>query len=208
MHWDGGGAMFPSGSNSGGNGMNALADSPLDFNPRRPWWGGDLQTIRNYAIDAGHALPSRARRAHRGAAQGRQRRSPGGIAASAHDRSRAPPRGPDPRPRRLREQLLHDRRDRLLPDPRLSGADGQPARRRPVARRLPRRVPRRQQRRLRHPARPPQSLAHAARRAAGRLLAGRQHAAEVFGRGRPAQGWCGAPPRSPHPSISPPARAR
>jgi len=34
--------------------------SRIDFNPRRPWWGGDLQTIRAYAFDAEHALPSRA----------------------------------------------------------------------------------------------------------------------------------------------------
>jgi predicted alpha/beta-fold hydrolase len=40
--------------------VSSLAGSFLDFNPRRPWWGGDLQTIRNYAVDAGHALPSRA----------------------------------------------------------------------------------------------------------------------------------------------------
>ena len=31
-----------------------------DFNPRLPWWGGDLQTIRNYALSVDHALPSRA----------------------------------------------------------------------------------------------------------------------------------------------------
>jgi uncharacterized protein len=31
-----------------------------DFNPRLPWWGGDLQTIRNYALSLDHALPSRA----------------------------------------------------------------------------------------------------------------------------------------------------
>jgi predicted alpha/beta-fold hydrolase len=40
--------------------VSSLSVSSFDFNPRRPWWGGDLQTIRNYAIDAGHALPSRA----------------------------------------------------------------------------------------------------------------------------------------------------
>jgi predicted alpha/beta-fold hydrolase len=34
--------------------------SRFDFSPRRPWWGGDLQTIRTYAFDVGHALPSRA----------------------------------------------------------------------------------------------------------------------------------------------------
>jgi uncharacterized protein len=31
-----------------------------DFNPRLPWWGGDLQTIRNYALSIEDALPSRA----------------------------------------------------------------------------------------------------------------------------------------------------
>jgi predicted alpha/beta-fold hydrolase len=31
-----------------------------EFNPRLPWWGGDLQTIRNYALSVDHALPSRA----------------------------------------------------------------------------------------------------------------------------------------------------
>ncbi len=40
--------------------MNFSDVSLLDFNPRRPWWGGDLQTIRNYALDVGHALPNRA----------------------------------------------------------------------------------------------------------------------------------------------------
>jgi uncharacterized protein len=47
-------------SKDGGNDVSLLAAPPLDFSPRRPWWGGDLQTIRNYAVDAGHALPSRA----------------------------------------------------------------------------------------------------------------------------------------------------
>lgn len=27
------------------------------FSPRRPWWGGDLQTLRNYALQARKALP-------------------------------------------------------------------------------------------------------------------------------------------------------
>ncbi|HEX5078985.1 MAG TPA: alpha/beta fold hydrolase [Geminicoccaceae bacterium] len=40
--------------------MNLSETLWLDFSPRRPWWGGDLQTIRNYAIDMQHALPSRA----------------------------------------------------------------------------------------------------------------------------------------------------
>ena len=31
-----------------------------DFNPRLPWWGGDLQTIRNYALSVDQALPSHA----------------------------------------------------------------------------------------------------------------------------------------------------
>ncbi len=31
-----------------------------DFNPRLPWVGGDLQTIRNYALSVDHALPSHA----------------------------------------------------------------------------------------------------------------------------------------------------
>ena len=31
-----------------------------EFNPRLPWWGGDLQTIRNYALSVDHAMPSRA----------------------------------------------------------------------------------------------------------------------------------------------------
>jgi hypothetical protein len=60
MHLDGAGAMYGTGPKDGGNSVNSSATSPLDFNPRRPWWGGDLQTIRNYAIDAGHALSSRA----------------------------------------------------------------------------------------------------------------------------------------------------
>jgi hypothetical protein len=30
------------------------------FNARLPWWGGDLQTIRNYALNARHAMPSQA----------------------------------------------------------------------------------------------------------------------------------------------------
>jgi predicted alpha/beta-fold hydrolase len=34
--------------------------SLFDFNPLRPWWGGDLQTIRTYALDVGRALPSHA----------------------------------------------------------------------------------------------------------------------------------------------------
>ncbi len=34
--------------------------TPADFNPALPWWGGDLQTIRNYALNLRHALPSQA----------------------------------------------------------------------------------------------------------------------------------------------------
>jgi predicted alpha/beta-fold hydrolase len=31
-----------------------------DFRPKLPWWGGDLQTIRNYAISVNLALPGKA----------------------------------------------------------------------------------------------------------------------------------------------------
>jgi predicted alpha/beta-fold hydrolase len=31
-----------------------------EFNPRLPWWGGDLQTIRNYALSLEDSLPHRA----------------------------------------------------------------------------------------------------------------------------------------------------
>lgn len=40
--------------------MSHWQASAVDFSPVRPWWGGDLQTIRNYALDVQHALPSRA----------------------------------------------------------------------------------------------------------------------------------------------------
>ena len=40
--------------------MKPVAPNLSDFNPRLPWWGGDLQTIRNYALSIDHALPSRA----------------------------------------------------------------------------------------------------------------------------------------------------
>lgn len=36
--------------------MHDLADEKLVFNPRRPWWGGDLQTIRNFTRQAKYAL--------------------------------------------------------------------------------------------------------------------------------------------------------
>jgi predicted alpha/beta-fold hydrolase len=36
--------------------VSLLDSTAISFNPRRPWWGGDLQTIRNYAWRAGHAL--------------------------------------------------------------------------------------------------------------------------------------------------------
>ena len=79
-----------------------MAISPLDFNPRRPWWGGDLQTIRNYAIDAGHALPGRAvERVEVPLEDGSGDR----LVASLHlpqKRSRAAAGGAGPRPRRLR----------------------------------------------------------------------------------------------------------
>ena len=38
--------------------MKPVAPKLSDFNPRLPWWGGDLQTIRNYALSLDHALPS------------------------------------------------------------------------------------------------------------------------------------------------------
>jgi uncharacterized protein len=40
--------------------LKPVAPNLSDFNPRLPWWGGDLQTIRNYALSIDHALPSRA----------------------------------------------------------------------------------------------------------------------------------------------------
>jgi predicted alpha/beta-fold hydrolase len=40
--------------------VKPVAPDLSDFNPRLPWWGGDLQTIRNYALSIDHALPSRA----------------------------------------------------------------------------------------------------------------------------------------------------
>lgn len=36
------------------------SDVRSEFSPRLPWWGGDLQTVRNYALSIDHALPSRA----------------------------------------------------------------------------------------------------------------------------------------------------
>ena len=42
----------------GGNDVKPVAPKLSDFNPRLPWWGGDLQTIRNYALSIDHALPS------------------------------------------------------------------------------------------------------------------------------------------------------
>jgi hypothetical protein len=45
---------------NGGTDLKPLATSLSDFNPRLPWWGGDLQTIRNYALSIDQALPSRA----------------------------------------------------------------------------------------------------------------------------------------------------
>ncbi|MEM9628454.1 MAG: alpha/beta fold hydrolase [Pseudomonadota bacterium] len=37
--------------------MSTVIDTSPGFSPRRPWWGGDLQTLRNYALQARHALP-------------------------------------------------------------------------------------------------------------------------------------------------------
>ena len=44
----------------GKHGVSYSLASEIDFNPRRPWWGGDLQTIRNYAFDVSHAMPGHA----------------------------------------------------------------------------------------------------------------------------------------------------
>ncbi len=46
----------------GGNALSVAGGTLSEFNPRLPWWGGDLQTIRNYAWSVDHALPSRAAR--------------------------------------------------------------------------------------------------------------------------------------------------
>ena len=46
----------------GGNALRVAGVTLSEFNPRLPWWGGDLQTIRNYAWSVDHALPSRAAR--------------------------------------------------------------------------------------------------------------------------------------------------
>jgi uncharacterized protein len=45
---------------NGGTDLKPDASTLSDFSPRLPWWGGDLQTIRNYALSLDHALPSRA----------------------------------------------------------------------------------------------------------------------------------------------------
>jgi hypothetical protein len=37
--------------------VSSLLSHSLPFSPRRPWWGGDLQTLRNYALQARKALP-------------------------------------------------------------------------------------------------------------------------------------------------------
>jgi predicted alpha/beta-fold hydrolase len=46
----------------GGNAVKVAGVTLSEFNPRLPWWGGDLQTIRNYAWSVDHALPSKAAR--------------------------------------------------------------------------------------------------------------------------------------------------
>lgn len=38
--------------------MSTVLDHPTCFSPRRPWWGGDLQTLRNYALQARKVLPT------------------------------------------------------------------------------------------------------------------------------------------------------
>lgn len=40
--------------------MRLIGLTPADFRPQRPWWGGDLQTVRNYAVNMNRALPSHA----------------------------------------------------------------------------------------------------------------------------------------------------
>ena len=45
---------------NGGTDLKPVAPNLSDFSPCLPWWGGDLQTIRNYALSIDHALPSRA----------------------------------------------------------------------------------------------------------------------------------------------------
>jgi uncharacterized protein len=46
---------------NGGTDLKPVTPDLSDFNPCLPWWGGDLQTIRNYALSIDHALPSRAK---------------------------------------------------------------------------------------------------------------------------------------------------
>jgi uncharacterized protein len=45
---------------NGGTDLKPVAPNLPEFSPCLPWWGGDLQTIRNYALSIDHALPSRA----------------------------------------------------------------------------------------------------------------------------------------------------
>ena len=37
--------------------VSTILEQAPGFNPRRPWWGGDLQTLRNYALKVRSALP-------------------------------------------------------------------------------------------------------------------------------------------------------
>jgi len=37
--------------------VSTVFEQATGFNPRRPWWGGDLQTLRNYALKVRSALP-------------------------------------------------------------------------------------------------------------------------------------------------------
>ena len=127
------------------------------------------------------------------AAQGRQRRPPGRVPASARTDPRAAAGGADPRHLRLGEQLLRDPGRGLLPGPRLSRAPGQPARGRPVAPLLPGAVSRRPHPGPDGPARPAGPEPRPPRRAADRLFAGRQPLAQISGRDRPQ--WARAPRR-------------
>jgi uncharacterized protein len=40
--------------------MSQVGVTLSDFSPKLPWWGGDLQTVRNYAFNVRRALPGKA----------------------------------------------------------------------------------------------------------------------------------------------------
>ena len=124
------------------------------FSARAPWWGGDLQTLRNFLVRRHHARLDGhpAERLRLSARRRQRRRAAGGAQPAARRAAAAAAGGAGAWAHRLRGELLRAQHRGASAGAGLCGAAAQSARRRAVAAALPLPVPCRAERGFRRGA--------------------------------------------------------